>query len=165
MEESERISGVETGGVLVGFVDSRLNAVVVTAASGPGPRAHHGTCTFNRDRAFCQHFLDQHAAATGGVIDFLGEWHKHREPDPQPSAVDQNTYRQLALNSEAKVSRPVVLIAGSKPIGRRPVRDQYIRVNGFIFRSDSFVEREVRWLADEAYADLCVPSNGNPGPP
>lgn len=55
--ESERKHGVETGGVLVGFADPRLKAVVATDASLPGPKAHHGRTTFNRDRAYCRHSL------------------------------------------------------------------------------------------------------------
>lgn len=118
--ESERMAGFETGGVLVGFIDSRRNAVVVTAASGPGPNAHHGPFSFNRDRAFCQAFLDRHASATGGVIDFVGEWHKHPEADPRPSGVDVDTYRRLARDSTAHIDRPVVIITGTVPAGAPP---------------------------------------------
>ena len=154
--EAELKSGVETGGVLVGFVDSDLNAVLVTAASGPGPNALHTPNTFNRDRAFCQAFLDRHVAATRGVVDFVGEWHKHREPDPQPSPVDVNTYCRLAQDPACHLALPLVLIVGTATRRRKPRVEQYAGVNAFVFRADGFVQRPIRQLPDEAYNDLLV---------
>jgi len=154
--ETELKPGLETGGVLVGFVDSNLRAAVVVAASGPGPQAHHGSTTFNRDRAFCQAFLDHYAAATGGVIDFVGEWHKHRELNPRPSYVDVNTYRQLAADPACHRELPVVLITGTRLVSRKPPIEEYACVNAFVFRRDGFVSRAVHQLPDEAYRDLLV---------
>ena len=154
--ESEFKPGVETGGVLVGFVDSDLNAVVVTAASGPGPNALHTPNTFNRDRAFCQAFLERHVAATSGVVDFVGEWHKHREPDPQPSPIDANTYCGLAQDPACHLALPLVLIVGTATRRRKLRVEQYVGVNAFVFRADGFVQRPIRQLPDEAYKDLLV---------
>lgn len=156
IEESEAKVGLETGGVLVGFVDAKLDAVVITGASGPGANARHGPTSFNRDREFCQAFIDRHAGDTQGRIDFVGEWHKHPEPDPWPSPVDRDTYMRLAVDPAAHVERPVVLITGTEP-ARGPRRrriDRYVGVNGFAFRADGFEPREIRWLPDEAYLDL-----------
>jgi integrative and conjugative element protein (TIGR02256 family) len=144
---------VETGGVLAGFVDSVLNAVVITAASGPGPKAIHGRYNFNRDAEFCQRFLNRQARLTSGVIDFVGEWHKHPETDPHPSPQDIDTYRKLAANKDANVPMPVLLIIGTYPQLRR-ARDAYARLNAFVFSRKGFVDRDVRWLADDAYLDL-----------
>lgn len=155
-EQSEAKVGLETGGVLVGFMDRMLNAIVITGASGPGPKAHHGRTTFNRDREFCQAFIDRHAGDTDGRIDFVGEWHKHPEPDPWPSSVDQRTYRHLAVDPDSHIDRPVILITGTVPERgpRRRRKDRYVGVNAFVFRADGFEPREVRWLPDEAYLDL-----------
>lgn len=156
IEESESKVGLETGGVLVGFVDRKLDGVVITAASGPGPKAHHGPTSFNRDREFCQAFIDQHAGDSDGRIDFVGEWHKHPEPDPWPSAVDRNTYMRLAADPATHVKRPVILITGTEP-DRGPRRrriDHYVGVNAFVFRADGFEPREIRWLPNEGYIDL-----------
>lgn len=159
--EIARRPRLETGGVLVGFTDSHLNAVVVTAASGPGPKAHHGPFTFNRDREFCQAFLDRYAAATSRRVDFVGEWHKHPEPDPRPSDVDRSTYRALASNRNARTPRPVVLIAGTESIRQDDGSvEGYTHVNGFIFRADGEIQRSIRWLADDAYADLRLDGGG-----
>lgn len=154
--ESESKAGVETGGVLVGFLDHKLDAVVVTAASGPGPRARHGAFSFNRDRAFCQAFIDRHAAESAGCIDFVGEWHKHPEPNPWPSPTDCSTYVTLAIDDTSHVDRPVVLISGTtrtREIGWRWV-EAYVGVNAFVFRANGFEQRSIRWLPDEAYDDL-----------
>jgi integrative and conjugative element protein (TIGR02256 family) len=156
-QECERKPGVETGGVLVGFVDSGLHAVVVTAVSGPGPHAHHGATTFNRDPVFCQAFLDHHVLMTNGLVDFVGEWHKHREPDPWPSSVDINTYRKLALDPRCHLALPLVLIAGTTTDARSPRVDHYVQVKAFVFRVDGFIHRPVRPLPDEAYRDVSLP--------
>jgi integrative and conjugative element protein (TIGR02256 family) len=156
--EVERLNGVETGGVLVGFHDTVLRAAVVIGASGPGPKAHHGPTTFNRDREYCQEFLDQYAKATNGVVDFVGEWHKHREPDPSPSPVDTRTYRALARDVSAHTTQPVVLIVGTVAKNQSGWRrlDSYVKTNAFLFRADGYVARKLQWLPDEAYADLLV---------
>ncbi|MDB4873811.1 MAG: hypothetical protein JWM41_257 [Gemmatimonadetes bacterium] len=154
--ESESKAGVETGGVLVGFLDHKLDAVVVTAASGPGPGARHSAFSFNRDRAFCQAFIDRHAAESAGCIDFVGEWHKHPEPNPWPSPTDCSTYVKLAIDANSHVDRPVVLISGTtrtREIGWRWV-EAYVGVNAFVFRAHGFEQRPIRWLPDEAYDDL-----------
>ncbi len=157
-QESEAKYGIETGGVLVGFVDSGLHVVVVTAASGPGPHATHGPTTFNRDRAFCQIFLDTHARETGGIIDFVGEWHKHREPAPQPSQVDIKTYRRLAADSHCHLELPLVLIVGTEAKQDPIPVDAFVCVNAFVFRRDGFVQRPVHQLPDDAYQPLLVDS-------
>lgn len=157
-EESEAKPAMETGGVLVGFVDSDLNAIVATAASGPGPAAHHGPRTFNRDRVFCQDFLDWHAETTYGAVDFIGEWHKHREPNPWPSHRDMKTYRGLAADPDCHLESPLVLITGTRRTSRRPVKETYVCTNAFIFREDGFVPRCVRPLSSDAYTDLLADS-------
>jgi len=157
-EESESKPGSETGGVLVGFFDSGLGAIVVTAASGPGPLAHHGPSTFNRDRAYCQAFLDTHAAATRGLVDFVGEWHKHPEPNPWPSPVDVKTYTRLAIDPQCHVSLPLVLIVGVSTCSLAPPVESYHRTNAFVFCRDGFTPRRVQLLPDEAYLDLLVTS-------
>lgn len=154
--ETQAKVSLETGGVLVGFLDSRLDAVVITAASGPGPKAHHGVFTFNRDREFCQDFIDRHAGDSSGVIDFVGEWHKHPEVNPSPSPTDCSTYRRLSVDKNSHVDRPVVLITGARRVqdAGKPRREEYVCVNAFVFRADGFETRAIRWLPDEAYAEL-----------
>lgn len=164
--ETERKQGLETGGVLVGFVDQHLNAIVITEASEPGPRARHGPTTFNRDRKHCQTFLDKCAAASGGIVDFVGEWHKHPEPNPSPSPIDVNTYRRLARDPAANAPCPVVLIVGVERTVRRLARERYTKTNGFIFTRSGFVTQEIQWLTTAAYTDLLVAGSeptANPG--
>lgn len=158
--ESERMVGVETGGVLVGFVDTTLDAVVVTGASGPGPKALHAPNSFNRDRAFCQAYLDAQVQASRGLIDFVGEWHKHREPDPWPSPIDVDTYTRLAVDPKCHLNQVVVLITGTMPEGRLwRRRDAYVRTNAFIVTAGPCCPRKIEMLPDEAYLHLAIHPN------
>jgi integrative and conjugative element protein (TIGR02256 family) len=139
--ETEMMPALETGGVLVGFVDSALHAVVVIAASGAGPHARHTPNTFNRDRKYCQAFLDRYVEMTQGVVDFVGEWHKHRESDPQPSPTDTQTYQRLAADPACHCALPLVLITGACVISHDPLSEQFVSQNAFLFRRDGYIQQ------------------------
>jgi integrative and conjugative element protein (TIGR02256 family) len=158
--ESLAKPGFETGGVLVGFTDTTLHAVVVVAASGPGAHAEHGPTTFSRERAFCQSFLDYYAQSTNEIVDFVGEWHKHPEPNPKPSRVDIQTYRRLAADPQCHCELPLVLIVGTRTVSKSPLHEEFVQTNAYIFRRDGFVSRPVRQLPDDAYSDLIFPQQG-----
>ena len=155
--ECKRKPGVETGGVLVGFIDESKDAVVVVSASGPGPRALHRSHRFNRDAVFCQAWLDEWVRESDGRLDFVGEWHSHPETHPTPSSVDVGTFTRLAANPACHLDRLALLIAGTRAGGRWRARDQLTRVNGWSVRADGVAERVVEWLPDEAYTEFLGP--------
>src|ERR1043165_7357184 len=83
--ESAASLRTETGGVLAGRGSLEAGEGHASPASGAGPRARRTRYSFARDTPFCQRFLDEVAIQTGGLVDYLGEWHKHHEPVPRPS--------------------------------------------------------------------------------
>lgn len=84
--ECRRYPDAETGGILVGFREPDDDQVVVTHASGPGPRAERSAVHFVKDTPYLQSVLNllfQYYQAN-----YLGVWHKHPQGVPAPSAGD-----------------------------------------------------------------------------
>lgn len=110
--ESESSPRTETGGVLAGRGSLEAGEVHVTHASEPGPRARRTRFFFERDNHFCQRYLDEVAACTDGLVDYVGEWHKHHEAVPHPSWRDRRTAADIAGNPDYHVSLCLLMIIG-----------------------------------------------------
>jgi integrative and conjugative element protein (TIGR02256 family) len=102
----------ETGGVLAGRGSLEAGEVHVTHASEPGPGARRMRYSFARDTLFCQRFLDEVAIQTEGLVDYVGEWHKHHEVVPRPSWRDVRTAAEIADNPDYHVRLCLLLIIG-----------------------------------------------------
>lgn len=85
VSETEAHPSVETGGILVGYVDEKRRAVI-TRATGPGPKAVRTAVRFQRDMDYVQNELDRAAKELGQKGSYQGERHSHLEPTPEPSA-------------------------------------------------------------------------------
>ncbi len=88
----------ETGGVLVGYIDADRRAVV-TRVIGPGPNAVKSARRFNRDVEYVQAELDR-AAKDLGHRAYVGEWHSHLEPAPEPSPTDIRSLCGIATSAQ-----------------------------------------------------------------
>lgn len=90
---SESIDRRETGGILLGSGPDEDGVIRVAHAGDAGPKADRRTDFFNRDLEHTRRF----AAATfrEDRSTWVGEWHTHPAGRPQPSAIDQATYRQI----------------------------------------------------------------------
>lgn len=102
-------SGIETGGVLAGMSDKEGN-IIITHASGPGPKALHTKMTFEKDIEFCQNFLDNLFESSGGTALYVGEWHSHPEDDNMPSGIDIKSLSEIALQKEYLTVNPAMII-------------------------------------------------------
>jgi integrative and conjugative element protein (TIGR02256 family) len=112
IQSESRTSGeVETGGVLVG---KRIKGVgvVVTDASGPGPKSIRRRCEFRRDVAYCQEFLECSARKHGDAGLYVGEWHYHPHGLTCPSNQDLRSLGEIAEQPEYLTDRPISLIVG-----------------------------------------------------
>lgn len=83
----------EAGGILLGL--RRGEHVHVTGITQPGPDDRRARTAFHRARAFHQQQAWRQWRASGGVTDYLGEWHTHPEASPSPSARDIVEWRAL----------------------------------------------------------------------
>ena len=136
--ESKKSPRTETGGVLAGRGSLEEGEIHITHASEPGPRAYRTRLNFERDTIFCQHYLDEVASRSGGLVDYVGEWHKHHERVPRPSWRDTRTAAEIAGNPDYHVSLCLLLIIGES--NRRASLRAFV-VNAFGGVS------EVKWAA------------------
>jgi integrative and conjugative element protein (TIGR02256 family) len=103
---------LETGGMLVGYRGDDRPDLVVTAATGPGPRARHRRYTFAPDGRWQQRLLAAMYEESGRVTTYLGDWHSHPGGQPLPSARDQKTARKVSRRPGARAPHPITLILG-----------------------------------------------------
>ena len=98
----------ETGGILVGR--NLGDALEITFASGPGPKAVRRKHFFLRDKAFLQGVLDREVARSDGAVEYVGEWHVHPALDAPPRFVDRRSLRRIARRPTYPTDSPVLVI-------------------------------------------------------
>jgi integrative and conjugative element protein (TIGR02256 family) len=108
-EAQASIDRKETGGILAGF--EIADALIVTAAGGPGPEAIRRTDFFQRDLRTADQLLED-AFQTSGAL-WIGDWHTHTVVDERPSATDSDSYQRLLADEELAFTRFLSLIVTS----------------------------------------------------
>lgn len=106
--EIEVFDNIETGGVLIGYVDEDI--IYVESASNGGPNAIHEEFYFRADPHYVDMFIDIEVANSCGKLRYLGEWHTHPQVEPEPSEIDLNSLCEIA---ESSFDFCVLLIVGS----------------------------------------------------
>jgi integrative and conjugative element protein (TIGR02256 family) len=124
-QEMAKASATETGGVLVGYLHN--GELVVTGASGPGPRAKLEKYGVLIDGKYAQRFCDQARRSSSGRDDYVGDWHCHPGRSLKPSHWDHDAMATMAEFGASPTTQPVSLI-WSKVSGR---------VRGFYYDSAS----------------------------
>lgn len=102
----------ETGGVLLGWRRPDLDVVVVAAATGPGKHAVQRRNLLELDTADLQNEIDNAFDATGGDHAFLGDWHLHHEPKPQPSGRDLASLNELTAEASLAMDDGLLVVVG-----------------------------------------------------
>lgn len=104
---------IETGGVLAGYTDEEGN-VVVTNASGPGPKAVQLATRFEKDVEFCQKFLDDLFISSSRKYVYVGEWHSHPSRDNSPSGLDIKSLSEISVEKNYLTDNPAMIILSNK---------------------------------------------------
>lgn len=112
--ESKKARRVETGGPLVGYV-SEEGFLVVTDATGPGPRAKQERYSVTIDGKHAQSFCDRINFRSHGRIDYVGDWHRHTGMSLRPSGEDALAVRTMAEFEFSPTKHPISLIYRSWP--------------------------------------------------
>lgn len=95
--EIETYGVVETGGVMMGYVDGKT--IHVEKVSNGGLKAIHEYLYFRADNNYIEMFIDMETANSGGKYRYLGEWHTHPQINPEPSEIDLNSLHEIASSS------------------------------------------------------------------
>jgi integrative and conjugative element protein (TIGR02256 family) len=103
---------IETGGVLAGYVDENGN-VIITHASGPGPKASQSGVRFEKDIEYCQEFLNKLFVQSARKIVYVGEWHSHPSKNNNPSGLDIKSFSEIAVEKGYLTDEPVMIILSS----------------------------------------------------
>jgi len=88
---------IETGGVLVGYIEN--DVIYIEKASYPGPNAIHDIVNFQADANFVDMFIDMECANSDGRYRYIGEWHTHPQIEPTPSDIDLLSLKEIADTS------------------------------------------------------------------
>lgn len=116
--ETARLPFSETGGVLFGYRTADRE-IVVTEATGPGPRAKHGWSFFEPDTHYFQEQLSEVYRRSRGAITYVGDWHTHPYGSLRPSGRDSTAMLNLARSGDVRLQEPLLWIYRS---GRRLLR-------------------------------------------
>lgn len=102
---------LETGGVLLGFIDaSDAHSVKVTSWIGPGPKAVHRRRRFEPDSNWQTDRIASAYGDSGRITTYLGDWHSHPGGSARPSRLDSKTARAISRSRPARVPHPLMVI-------------------------------------------------------
>lgn len=104
---------LETGGVLIGWYSQ--GQYVVTASTGPGPKASHKRNRFQPDGEYRNAKVLRRFDQSSGAEVYLGDWHTH--PDQSAVAMswlDKHELGRIAGQSEARDKPPIMIILAGR---------------------------------------------------
>lgn len=99
----------ETGGILLGYVATNGEGVV-SEIIGPGPNAKHSRSGFSPDHSYQVARLEKRFNETGGLLDYLGDWHTHPDGCNQMSRRDRRTLAKIGRTTRVRLPNPFMLI-------------------------------------------------------
>ena len=92
---------LEAAGVLIG--ERRENHVVIHEISEPGPGDVRTRSTVVRKGLHHQALVNKLHHASGGTMNYLGEWHTHPERFPSPSNTDKSSWQRDIMSEELMI--------------------------------------------------------------
>ena len=103
----------ETGGVLLGYYDFNVKAIVVVACLSAPPDSTSGPVSFKRGIAGLADAVNEASRRTSGIVGYIGEWHSHPPGhSASPSRDDFVQLVHLALGMSDDGLSAVQLIVG-----------------------------------------------------
>lgn len=107
----------ETGGVLLGYYDLNIKAIILVAALPAPPDSKGSAGAFERGTEGLQDTIAEIARRTAGIVGYVGEWHSHpRGHSARPSRDDLVQLAHLAKVMADEGLPGVQLIVGEKDI-------------------------------------------------
>lgn len=87
----------ESGGILIGYYDSKSKIIKITDVTEPQPSDVQKRFRFLRKDFGHQRIMDSLWEESGRIKSYLGEWHTHLEKNSNPSFIDKNNWKKIAL--------------------------------------------------------------------
>jgi integrative and conjugative element protein (TIGR02256 family) len=103
-------SCTEAAGVLIG--ERRGSHMIVKSMSEPGLGDLRSRYAVDRTGSHHQAAIDEAFFLSGGILQYLGEWHTHPEDIPSPSVKDKNSWKYQLIESDPMI----LLIVGRKKL-------------------------------------------------
>lgn len=118
--------GHETGGILIGRrLDQEPDAILIVAATGPGPNARRSELSFEPDTDYANQELGK-IRALYPQVDYIGTWHKHPPGLLRFSAGDVATAHQAFADPDYKMQEVVSPIVTVDDDGQVAIRYYYM---------------------------------------
>lgn len=119
--ECDRMSPLETGGVLLGYWTKPEECPVITYALGPGKHAIHEHTAFLPDQEWHERAVAELYKASGRRLQYLGDWHSHPNGGAALSDLDRRTLARIAASRAARSPRPLMLVMSPGPLWQATV--------------------------------------------
>jgi integrative and conjugative element protein (TIGR02256 family) len=89
---------------------SEKKILIVTNATGPGPKARLEPYSVTIDGEHAQKFCDRMHSLSDGRVDYVGDWHRHPGLSLNPSEHDVSAMRTMAGFKFSPTKHPISLI-------------------------------------------------------
>lgn len=131
-EVSSKITEIESGGVLLGKIYHSYD--VISDIVMPCKKDKQGISFFIRSFRAANKVIKNKWERSRGKINYLGEWHTHKDISPSPSDTDKQMIKNIFLNVDLEIAQIYLFIIGTKNsnwVGRQDKKNLYklIKVN------------------------------------
>jgi len=115
LERCANANDYETGGILMGYYNEKLDTATVIRVVGAPDDSRRGRTWFHRGVLGLQDLIlglwskQRHY--------YLGEWHYHPNGSPEASTVDVRQMEEIASSRSYQCPEPILLIIGGNPRG------------------------------------------------
>lgn len=107
----------EGGGVILGRFIADTNDIVIDLVTEPMRGDKRSRTRFKRGVKNHQAIIDKYWYISNGTINYLGEWHTHPEPVPNPSFIDVRSWKKMLSHDRFDSQCLYYIIIGTAEIG------------------------------------------------
>lgn len=102
----------ESGGILLGKKKTGVEAYELSQISCPQGEDKRNKYEFLRSKNSHQHIITKAWKSSGGIVNYIGEWHTHAENIPYPSKIDLKLIEQIKRDGSCYYSKIFMIIVG-----------------------------------------------------
>lgn len=104
----------EVGGILLGKANQDYSKIYITEIYEINGACNYEKISYVRDAEEAQTIIDRRWHETGGIINYVGEWHTHPNISPTPSHVDIRSMKKLYKKANAMLPIIFLIIIGER---------------------------------------------------